>query len=296
MKADQARQATKRNNESPDERAARLTADQGRQVERRQNESPAERAARLTANQERQAAIRKNESPEERQLRLDNARTRRLNVQTAKGTLYRPEVPNKDADPKLYDIILRHNIHGPCGNQNSNSICMQDGLCKKRFPKCFQDFTDNSGDGYPLYRRRDNTNEQHVIRNQAVHNGWIVPYNVFLSKTFEAHINVEMCHTVSAVKYLCKYFTKGHDRARVGFTRDANNTTLSLNEVKEFVDTRCVTPPEAMWRLYENKLAYTINLIQFTNYMYISRMANEYFSSKVKKRRLYDVTALNPQP
>lgn len=62
-------------------------------------------------------------------------------------------------------------------------------------------------DGYPLYRRRDNTTEQHVIRNQAVHNGWIVPYNVFLSKTFEAHINVEMCHTVSAVKYLCKYFT-----------------------------------------------------------------------------------------
>ena len=58
----------------------------------------------------------------------------------------------------------------------------------------------------------------------------------------------------SAVKYLCKYFTKGHDRARVGFTRDANNTTLSLNEVKEFVDTRCVTPPEAMWRLYKNKL------------------------------------------
>lgn len=80
-----------------------------------------------------------------------------------------------------------------------------------------------------------------------------MPYNAFLSKTFDAHINVEMCHTVTAIKYLCKYFMKGHDRARVGLVTDGEGQ-LALDEVKAFLDTRCVTPPEATWRLMENPL------------------------------------------
>ena len=82
MNADQARQATKRNNESPDERAARLHADQERQVERRQHESPDERAARLTADQERQVERRQNESPAERAARLAAEQERQVERRT----------------------------------------------------------------------------------------------------------------------------------------------------------------------------------------------------------------------
>ena len=69
-------------------------------------------------------------------------------------------------------------------------------------------------------------------------------------RTFNAHINVEMCHTIQAVKYLCKYFTKGHDRARATVRR--NDGVATIDEIQDFVDTRCITPPEAAWRILEN--------------------------------------------
>ena len=40
-----------------------------------------------------------------------------------------------------------------------------------------------------------------------------MPYNPFLNKKYNAHINVEVCSSISAVKYLYKYVYKGHDRA-----------------------------------------------------------------------------------
>jgi len=86
---------------------------------------------------------------------------------------------------------------------------MEEGVCTKQFPKPFQDATDITEDGYPKYRRRDNRNDGHVVRRHRedrnvdnavraghTHNGFVVPYNAFLSKTFDAHINVEMCHQV----------------------------------------------------------------------------------------------------
>ena len=36
-------------------------------------------------------------------------------------------------------------------------------------------------------------------------NRWVVPYNPYLLLKYNAHINVEICITVSAVKYLYKY-------------------------------------------------------------------------------------------
>jgi hypothetical protein len=41
----------------------------------------------------------------------------------------------------------------------------------------------------------------------------VVPYNSYLSLLFNCHINVEVCTSVAAVKYLYKYVYKGHDRA-----------------------------------------------------------------------------------
>jgi hypothetical protein len=42
-----------------------------------------------------------------------------------------------------------------------------------------------------------------------------VPYNPYLSLLFNCHINVEVCTSVAAVKYLYKYAYKGHDCAQV---------------------------------------------------------------------------------
>lgn len=59
------------------------------------------------------------------------------------------EIPNRQEDPELYDIIMRNNIHGPCGvhtvncdlqcrDHNPACPCMENDICKKRFPKPFQ--------------------------------------------------------------------------------------------------------------------------------------------------------------
>lgn len=40
------------------------------------------------------------------------------------------EIPNKVTDPKLFDTITKSMMHGPCGNINPNSPCMENGKWK----------------------------------------------------------------------------------------------------------------------------------------------------------------------
>ncbi|CAG7821279.1 unnamed protein product, partial [Allacma fusca] len=64
------------------------------------------------------------------------------------------EIPDKEVNPALYDRVLKHMIHGPCGNLNQRSPCMQNDKCMKDFPKPFINGTIANKDGYPVYRRR----------------------------------------------------------------------------------------------------------------------------------------------
>ena len=70
----------------------------------------------------------------------------------------------------------------------------------------------------------------------------VVPYNPYLARRFEAHINVEVVTSLKSVKYLFKYTFKGHDRAALEL-HDGN-------EVAAHVDARYVGPAEACWRLF----------------------------------------------
>jgi hypothetical protein len=103
-------------------------------------------------------------------------------------------------------------IHGPCGILFSKSPCMNSGKCLKKYPKEFQPITTNNDNGYPLYRRRDDK-KTIEIKKCILDNRWVVPYNPYLLLKYNAHINVEICSTVMAVKYLYKYVYKGHDRS-----------------------------------------------------------------------------------
>jgi hypothetical protein len=44
-------------------------------------------------------------------------------------------------------------------------------------------------------------------------NRWVVLYNPYLTMRYQCHINVEVCSSITVVKYLYKYVYKGHDRA-----------------------------------------------------------------------------------
>jgi hypothetical protein len=85
-----------------------------------------------------------------------------------------------------------------------------------------------------------------------------VSYNPYLSLLFNCHINVEVCTSVVAVKYLYKYVYKGHDRAQVDVglvdvaTPDgaAPAQPLMQDEIKIYEDGWYVSASEANHCLY----------------------------------------------
>ena len=80
-----------------------------------------------------------------------------------------------------------------------------------------------------------------------MYNRWIVPYNPYLSKKYNAHINVECCHGVASIKYINKYVYKGSDR-----------TTLRISEtddeIERYLQGRYIGPTEAFARIFEYKM------------------------------------------
>uniref|UniRef100_A0A8I6XX36 ATP-dependent DNA helicase n=1 Tax=Hordeum vulgare subsp. vulgare TaxID=112509 RepID=A0A8I6XX36_HORVV len=157
------------------------------------------------------------------------------------------ELPDKHKYPELYALVVKHMMHGPCGALNPNNVCMQQNKCKCRYPRAFNENTAQGKDSYPVYRHRDDGHRAKV-RGKVLDNRWVVPYNPYLLRMFNCHINVEVCSSIKAVKYLYKYIYKGHDRA--SFSIDQPNANGIIDEIKRYVDARWVTPPEAMWRIF----------------------------------------------
>nr|XP_016466763.1 PREDICTED: uncharacterized protein LOC107789465 [Nicotiana tabacum] len=166
----------------------------------------------------------------------------------AYDNIIRAEIPDENAEPDLYSLVLKHMMHGPCGNLNPTNSCMKKkGYCKFKYPKSFADRTSKGVESYPIYRRR-NTGLVVKIREQYLDNSWVVPYNPFLLGKFDCHVNVEICSDIKVVKYLYKYICKGHDK--IAFSVHNNDTNTEVDEIKEYHSATWVSPPEAMWRLY----------------------------------------------
>ncbi|XP_071715126.1 uncharacterized protein [Rutidosis leptorrhynchoides] len=112
------------------------------------------------------------------------------------------EIPDKDEDPELYQLVSELMIHGPCGEKNPKQVCTNDDKkCTKNFPKPFANETSVDTDGYPIYRRRDNGRKV-TKQGHDLDNGYVVPYNAKLLKKYQAHINVEWCNQVGAIRYV----------------------------------------------------------------------------------------------
>ena len=153
---------------------------------------------------------------------------------------------------------MKHMIHGPCGpNINPSSPCMQNGQCGKRFPKPFCDQTHTGNDSYPQYKRRHPDQEEHTgqkfVSGQefTVDNRWVVPYNPFLLQQFDCHLNVEICASIKAIKYVLKYIHKGSDQAIFIIERDS---TMYRDEIQRFQHAQYIGSIEACWRIFEFKL------------------------------------------
>jgi acetolactate synthase regulatory subunit len=108
--------------------------------------------------------------------------------------------------------------------------------------------------GYPIYRRR-NTGRTLLVHGVELDNRWVVPHNVYLSTKHDAHINVEVCNNIRAVKYLFKYVYKGRDCATVEISRQSDNATernvVEIDEIKKYLDCCYVFSSEVMWRIFK---------------------------------------------
>ena len=59
------------------------------------------------------------------------------------------ELPDKERDPIGYAAVSSFMMHGPCGHAKPNAQCMEEGKCKKYYPKEFRSSTTIDEDGFP---------------------------------------------------------------------------------------------------------------------------------------------------
>ncbi|XP_060855219.1 uncharacterized protein LOC132932888 [Metopolophium dirhodum] len=155
-------------------------------------------------------------------------------------------LPDPAIDRRLHDCVKSHMIHGPCGTVNPQCPCMVDNKCSKDFPKAYAEETVYVADGgYPKYRRPDDGRVV-LVRGREVGNECVVPYNPYLLAKYDAHINVEICTSIKSVMYIYKYIYKGHDRVTL--------EVQDQDEIANYVNSRYVSPPEGIWRLFSYKL------------------------------------------
>ncbi|KAF7145290.1 hypothetical protein RHSIM_Rhsim04G0168000 [Rhododendron simsii] len=151
------------------------------------------------------------------------------------------EFPDPIEDPSLFDTVKGCMVHGPCGARNPQAACMENGKCTKKYPKAFLETTTMDQDGYPIYRRR-NDGRVYIVGGHPVDNRDVVPYNAYLSRLFNCHINVEVCVGMRCVKYIHKYIYKDNDHATM--------VLGPIDEIKKYLDARYIGPVEAAWRLF----------------------------------------------
>ncbi|XP_052889466.1 uncharacterized protein LOC128297803 [Anopheles moucheti] len=131
---------------------------------------------------------------------------------------------DKPQTPDHYDRFASAELPDPetCPLKHE-APCMKDGKCSKGYPKHFCDRTRSMDNGYPQYRQRNNGRTK-----------------------YDCHINVEICNSISSVKYLYKYVYKGHDRLSVSIAEN--------DEIQQYIDARYLSPTDSCWRIMRFEL------------------------------------------
>ncbi|KAL7111175.1 hypothetical protein ACP275_05G071400 [Erythranthe tilingii] len=119
------------------------------------------------------------------------------------------EIPDEENDRKMYQLVEKYMIHGPCGQVNLKSPCMKDRVCTKRFPKPFVQRTESDADGFIVYRRRED-GRTFTKKKTTLDNGFVVPYNrVLLNGGAEIRDEIKMyydCRNLSACEAMWRLF------------------------------------------------------------------------------------------
>jgi hypothetical protein len=156
-------------------------------------------------------------------------------------------------------------MHGPCQGRP----CWLGKGCKLGYPKPFAERTVIVEGAYPTYKRQ-NMGISVVKNGVTFDNGHVVPYNKFLSLMFQCHINVEIPLSTTAVKYIYKYITKGHDRSLLKIE--------GSDEIKAFIDGRYLSPPECKLLTINVTSKYIYQMLTLILYRYFSGVSSNLLS------------------
>ncbi len=147
----------------------------------------------------------------------------------------------------LFETVTKCLLHGPCGQKYPNAPCMVNDVCKKCYSRTFFEEITQGENNYPIYHRRnDGRKFQKTPDGFAYDNRWVVPHNLFFTKMFNAHINVEVSAGIRSVKYLFKYVYKGPNcviTVIVGPT----------NKIQQYINTRYLSVTEGVDSLFSFK-------------------------------------------
>ncbi len=83
---------------------------------------------------------------------------------------------------------------------------------------------------------------QKTLDGFAYDNRWVVPHNPYLTKMFNAHINVEVSAGTWSVKYLFKYVYKGLDRVTAVIASPTN-------DIQQYIDARYLSTTKGVHSL-----------------------------------------------
>ncbi|XP_013726652.1 uncharacterized protein LOC106430407 [Brassica napus] len=158
------------------------------------------------------------------------------------------EIPDKLEEPELYEA----------------------------YPKPFAENTTINKEGFPVFTRREQS-ENFVLKNGLkCDNRFVIPYNKRLSLCFRAHSNVEWCNQDGSIKYLFKYINKGQDRVTIAVeppdhivSNELSNEEITMeniekkrNELKYFFDCRYVSSCESAWRIFKFPIHYRSTAVE----------------------------------
>ncbi|XP_076069711.1 uncharacterized protein LOC143041586 [Oratosquilla oratoria] len=170
------------------------------------------------------------------------------------------EIPDKNKEPRLYEIVATNMIHGPCRGFDESQLCCQGKYGSKSLCIVWKGFSENvrgdmyfGNNGYPLYRRRAVGEGGHSFEKKVkgekikVDNSWVVPYSPCLCLKYNAHINVECSNYIKCIAHVTKYVNKGCDRILFSKTKEGED----VNEVRKFQEARFVNANEASWKIFK---------------------------------------------
>lgn len=155
--------------------------------------------------------------------------------------------------------MKQHMIHKVC-DQGDDAFdpkdthpCWNDkGECSRRFPYEWHPETTCPENCFAQTRRRKPEDGGQRIKwtkkngeTCYIDNRYVVRYSPRLLLKYNCHLNVEVSGNVESVKYICKYFTKGHDMSCFLEIMES----YVGDEIQQYKHGRFIGPYEAHWDL-----------------------------------------------